>query len=216
MSPAMWTSSLLQTPGGAFEENRQPPATWSAASLKFWLSLIAGWSYHNLFRLRLRFGVSKLTCDQWWEPVYTLCLPLRLSSLYLSISVFTFSSSNNQSDGNCLRHWFNAVTFWENRSWAFKNKCVYLSVLHKVQFSSWMSHIMWIMKNISCNILLGFFYLDAHSKLVVWGIPNCWPRVKCPALSLCIRHLFRVLRGCRGFFRCKMFVSSTWSLFMIF
>lgn len=123
MSPAMWTSSLLQTPGGAFEENHRPPATWSAASLKFRLSLIAGWSYCNLFRL----GVSKLTWDQWWEPVYTLCLPLRLSCLYLSVSVFTFSSSNNQSDGNCLKRWFNAVTFWENRSWAFKrNVCICL------------------------------------------------------------------------------------------
>lgn len=144
MSPAMWTSSRLQTPGGASEDNHRPPATWSAASLKFRLSLIAGWSYRNLFRLRLQFGVSKLTCDQWLEPVSTLCLPLRLSCLYLSVSVFTFSSSNNQSDRNCLKCWFNAVTFWENRSWAFK-KCVYLYVLHKVQFSSWMSHIMWIM-----------------------------------------------------------------------
>lgn len=112
MSPAMWTSSRLPIPGVAFEENHRPPATWSAASLKFRLSLIAGWSYRNLFRLRLRFGVSKLTCDQWWEPVSTLCLPLRLSCLYLIVSVFTFSSSNNRSDGNCLERWFNAVTFW--------------------------------------------------------------------------------------------------------
>lgn len=87
MSLAMWTSSLLQTPGGTFSESNRPSVIWSAASFRFRLklSLLAG-SRQTVSNSGLVLQTDMR--GQLWEPASTLCLPSQPSCPYPIISVF--------------------------------------------------------------------------------------------------------------------------------
>ena len=84
------------------------------------LPLDLGWSCPSSLAQGKRFQ-TPVWCSKWtWEAscgnqllpcAFLRSLPVLIqSSLCSCVWAATFSSSNNQFDANCLKHWFNAVT----------------------------------------------------------------------------------------------------------
>lgn len=124
MNLVMWTSSRLQTAGGPFSENDQLPVIWSAASFRFYVKVVLRWPLYtsvvSYCSLVIQTDVRRVGNSFYLVPSFAAFLSL-FNHLCVPVSCGYFSS-NNQSNANCQKHWFNAVTFGGNKLSLFKKK----------------------------------------------------------------------------------------------